>query len=189
MNPYAPPAHAPTPPVAPPDLRSGPGTGLLILGIVQIMFGGLGLLTAPLLMLTKSLARDPVSRQIQELTWEGGLGIWTRISLVLGFVMAVALIAAGFGVIKLKPWARPLSMGYAAVALVVVVIGQVMSALYLYPVLFDLVAQGTRNPVAYAGGIGGIAGGIGGGVFALVFPVVILVVMTRRSVKEKFGVA
>jgi hypothetical protein len=186
MNPYAPPAqHQPlgTPPAGP---ASGPGTGLLILGIVEIIFGALGLLTAPLLMLTRTLARDPVSRQVQALTWEGPLGVWTRISLALGFVMALALIAAGFGIIKLKPWARPLSMAYAAAALVFTIIGQVMSAMYLYPVLFELVSQGTRNPVAYAAGIGGIAGGIGGGVFALVFPTVILVVMTRRSVKEKF---
>lgn len=187
MNPYAPPAQMPAPAPLPAGPASGPGTGLLILGIVQIMFGALGLLSAPILLLTKSFARDPVSRQIQALTWEGPLGIWTRLSLVIGFVMAVALIAAGFGIVKLKPWARPLSMLYAVVALVFVIIGQVMSALYLYPVLFELLSQGTRNPVAYAGGIGGIAGGIGGGVFALVFPTVILVVMTRSSIKAKFG--
>jgi hypothetical protein len=191
MNPYAPPATAPQQPSGyqggPRPAQSGPGTGLMILGVVNMIFGALGLLSLPLVFVTKSLARDPVSRRIQELTWEGGMGIWMRTSLFLGAIMACALIASGYGIMKLKPWARKVSIGYALAAILMAILGQIMSAMFLYPVLTEMLSQGSGDPVKTAGAMGGLVGGIIGGAFALVLPVIILIVMNRASVKEKFA--
>lgn len=174
--------------VAPRVTASTSAGNMKALGIVEIVFGSLGLMAMPMLWVTKALARDPFSKRVNELTWEGPVGTWMTFAIAAGTVMAVLLIVAGTGVIKLRPWARKLSMVYAVYNLFIVVVGQIINIVYLYPAMAKLADQ-MPGPVARAGMTGGVVGGIAGGLFSLMLPVALLVILTRRDVKASFGVS
>lgn len=173
----------PPPPVPPPP--APPSSGLRLLGIAQCALGVFGLGAAPLTLITRFVARDPSSRKVQELLWEGWLGAWNYASLGLGTLTAALLIAAGLGVVRGKPWGRTLTLAHAVAAIALVVIGQVVSVTLLYPALWQL---GTGGTAAERGGaIGGVVGGLFGGLVALALPAIELYVMTRPSVREYFA--
>jgi hypothetical protein len=164
----------------------GPSGGLKAMGIVQIAFGALGMLGAPMTLGLRSLAHDAASRRVQEVMWTGTLGTWTRLSLGLSTVMALMLLVSGIGVLKLRPWARRLAVGYGLGATALLVVSQIMNAVLLVPALSEM-ARASHDPVARAGATGGIVGGIVGGLLGLTLPIAVLIVMTRPAVKAQFG--
>jgi hypothetical protein len=191
QNPYLPPASTePRSQPAPTTTTPGqPTAGLKAMGAIQIIFGALGFFSAPLTLLMRNLAgHDPVSRRIQEVTWEGGFGMWMRFALFVQTLIAVTLLASGVGVLKLRPWARTSSMVYAIAACVMNVVGQIANFMVLIPELQRIADEHPRSPAAQGGAIGGMVGGVLGGILGLALPVITLVVMTRPSVKAQFGV-
>src|SRR5271169_3627154 len=140
MNPYQPPAAEPVPPRPPPP-TGGLSTGLTAIAVTEIFFGGMGLLGAPLTLALRGLAHDPVSVRIQELTWEGSMGAWMRVSLGLGTVLAGVLLASGIGIFKRRAWARRAGIAYGALGLVMQLIGQAMTFGVLLPALDALAEQ------------------------------------------------
>jgi len=188
VNPYEPPrAPATEPRPAPAQGPAKPGltTGVQATAVAEIFFGGMGLLGAPLALFFRGMARDPVSMRIQEITWEGALGGWTRVSLGLGTLLAVVLLASGIGVLKRKAWARRSGIAYACVSLAMQVIGLAMTVLVLFPALDALAEQYAYDRTASAAVMGGRIGGAFGGLFALILPIAVLVVMTRPGVKAQ----
>lgn len=180
-NPYAPPVqHGPS--------RPGPvkpaGGGLNVLAWIMIIFGGLGLLSAPMTLFTRELARDPASRRVQAIMWEGEMGTWMQLSLVLGTLLAATLLASGIGSLKRRPWARKLGIGYGIATIVMAVLNQIVSAMYLYPALQAQMEHGGR--VERAGATGGMIGGMAGAVIGLILPIAVLVMMTRPGIKAQF---
>jgi hypothetical protein len=175
---FRPPPPAPAPP--PP-----PSTGLRFLGITQCALGVFGLAGAPITVLTRLVARDPGSLRVQELLWDGWLGVWTYASLVIGTLLAFVLIAAGAGVLQGRPFGRTLSLAHAGGALMHVVLGQIIAVALLYPALWQLGSSGSA--IERGGAVGGVLGGIVGSLFTLVLPAVELYVMTRPTVKEAFS--
>lgn len=178
---FQPPPPPPPPPAPPPASSSG----LRLLGIAQCALGVFGLGAAPLTLVTRFVARDPGSRKVQELLWEGWLGAWTYASLVLGTLLAAGLVAAGIGVVRGLPWGRTLTLVHAIGAIGHVVVGQIVAVALLYPALWQLGSSGSA--VERGGAIGGVVGGLFGSLVALALPVIELYVMTRPSVKATFA--
>ena len=103
----------------------------------------------------------------------------------LGTALAVLLIVAGVAVTRGRALGRKLSIAHALATLALVVVGQIVTALLLYPALLELAANG--GAAERGGAVGGIAGGLLGSAVALVLPAIELVVMSRPQVKEQLS--
>lgn len=160
-------------------------TSILVFGILNLVFGGLGL-CAPisLMQLFVDVPGQPPNPVIERMKDDALLYNWIVVSTIIGLVLAVALIVAGIGLIREKAWGRSLSILYAWIAIVVGVVGTVvMAILLLVPMVQELSGQST--PEEIGGVIGGVAGGIGG-CFGLIYPLLLLIFMNRRVVREFF---
>ena len=110
--------------------------------------------------------------------------MWMKISVGLGLLVSVALLAAGIGLLKLKPWARTFSIGYAIYSLVMVPVGMVVNFFLLTRPLLEQAHQ-QHGPEA-ASAIGAAVGGLFGSCFGLIYPVLLLIFMLRANVKAAF---
>jgi len=153
-----------------------------ILNIVFSVFGIIGMLFSLLLFLPQAPENNPVVKLLHD---SPAYAAWLKFSLVPGAVMCVVLLAAGIGLLKLKPWARKASIGYAIYAMIMVVVSTVVNYFLMMRPLLEQ-AQQKSGPEA-AGAIGGAIGGTIGGCFGLVYPVLLLIFMMRANVKSAFA--
>jgi hypothetical protein len=160
-------------------------TVVTVFGILNIIFAALGLfgLVASVMVFTAtgSSSNNPV---IQTIHNNPSYAAWLKISLVLGMGASAALLAAGIGLLNLKPWARTLSIIYAIYAIVNVLVGGVANYIFLIQPMMQQ-AQQKQGPEA-AGAIGGAVGGMFGTCFGLVYPVLLLIFMLRPKVVAAF---
>jgi hypothetical protein len=192
VNPYAPPAPqgSPYPPPAPVPPGGRPTTGVKVLAWFQIVLGALSIVGIPCALGMRGFAtsfgpHDEFNEKIQNMPYEGGLGIWTYSQLAVGGVLAIVLLASGIGLLGAKPWARTSSLIYAVVTLVLQVIGQVVTFVFLYPAI-TAAAEERGGAAGNAAVTGAYIGGICGGLFAFALPITMLIVLTRPSVKAQF---
>ena len=108
-----------------------------------------------------------------------------KISIVLGLLVSLALLAAGIGLLMLKPWARIVSILYAIYSIVMLIVGSVVNYFFLIQPLLQQ-AQQKQGPEA-AGAVGGAIGGMFGSCFGLIYPVLLLIFMLRPNIKAAFG--
>lgn len=157
-------------------------TSVTVFGWLNIVFGALGLCGSGFIIF---MALNPT-------TFPGPNGkpaipdvpvmqVWTWVSATLGFVMAVALLAAGFGLLGLRDWARRVSIGYSIYTLVAYAIGL---ALQIYYVVLPLLNQppDPQNPGLKNVMLGGMVGGLCGGSLSLIHPILLWYYMTRPHV-------
>ncbi len=172
-----------TPPAAP-----RLGTGLKVLGIVQIVFGVIGLIGAPIslaIAMFNAASKDPLQRKLHEALWEGPAGAWSYTQAALGLVFAGLLLAGGVGVVRGKLWGRTASLVYAVGTLVSLAITQAVMIVAVYPMLLD--EMSSSSPVTRGGAMGGLIGGVGAALFGAILPLVVLVALARRSAREQLG--
>lgn len=155
-----------------------------VFGILNIVFALFGLFSAigavGLLSATDSASNPVVRLMLENPTYAA----WMKISIPLGLVASAVLLATGIGLLRLKSWARKLSIAYAIYAIVVGIIGTVMSFMFLIrPLLAE--AQQSQGPEA-AAAVGGAIGGILGGCLGLVYPILLIIFMTRPKVVAAF---
>lgn len=120
-------------------------------------------------------------------------------SLVLGCVMALCLIIAGIGLLKMKGWGRSLSMFYAFVTILTTLVSTSYTIAYVNPgmekwntefqqKLQANMKQGGGPPPANPMGQGGNAAlSIAGAVFGIAYAVAILVVLNLPDVRRAFA--
>ncbi len=175
MQPYpAPWPHGPPPP------PQGVGIGVKIMAGIQCFFGGVGVLYTPFSFFQSKLARDPVSRAIYDAMWDGPAAIWFGFQILIGTVLAAALLASGVGLFWSKRWARTVGLVYGAAALFMLVCGQIATFLVVIPVLQPFLDS--HNPVERAGAMGGLIGGVMGGFIGAILPVAMLIVLGRKAI-------
>lgn len=159
-------------------------TPVTVFGVLNIIFGGLGLLSAPFaimaLMVVDNTMRNPVLEIARRNPVVGG---WMMLSNALGVLAAIVLLAGGIGLLQLKPWGRKLSIGFAVYALVMGVIGMLITGIYIVPALLS---QPQANSAEAAGAVGGAIGGLVGGLVGLVYPLLLLIFMGRPAVVAAF---
>jgi hypothetical protein len=153
-------------------------------GVLNIVFAVLGVfgIMALIAMLNMSGAPDnPVIKLMRE---NPVYVTWIKISIPLGLLTIAALLTAGIGLLRLKAWARVLSIVYAIWTLVNGLCGLVLNYLFLVRPLME---EAARKPSAEsAGAMGGAVGSVFGGCFGMIYPVLLLIFMTRPKVIAAF---
>lgn len=152
-----------------------------ILNIVFALFGVFGAIGTISLFSATDVSSNPVVRIMLE---NPTYAAWLKLTIPLGLLASVVLLATGIGLLLLKSWARKLSIAYAVYAIVFAIIGTVVNFMFLVrPLLAE--AQRSQGPEA-AGAIGGAIGGIIGGCLGLVYPILLIIFMTRPKVIAAF---
>jgi hypothetical protein len=109
---------------------------------------------------------------------------WIKATIPLGLASAVALFPSGIGLLRLKEWARKLSLGFAVFDILYTLVALAMIAIYQVRPLLDE-AAGARGAEA-AGAYGGAISSLLGGVAGLAYPIVLLVFLTRPNIVAAF---
>jgi hypothetical protein len=183
-NPFQSPAPGPSGPV-PTGARP---TSLLVLGILNIVFGVLGLCgtAASSAMFFVEMPQDPgmPNPALELIRSDSTYRLIMQTMIVLGCLASLALLVGGIGLLLVKAWGRTLSIGYAWYAIVAVVAGLLVNWLYL---LQPMLAQGEAGGLGQAAAIGGAVGGMISGCFSVIYPVMLLIFMYRPAVRAAFG--
>jgi len=152
-----------------------------ILNIVFAAFGILALFASVFLFLPQANTQNPVIQIIHD---SPTYAAWMKLSIVLGAVVCVVLLAAGIGLLRLKPWAHTVSIVYGIYAIVMGLVGMVVNYFFLVQPMLAQAQQ--KQGAAAAGAIGGAIGGSIGGCFGLIYPILLLIFMTRANVVAAF---
>jgi hypothetical protein len=160
-------------------------TSVTVFGILNIVFAVLGIFSMLAMMAFFAMAgtstNNPVIQLIQN---NPAYASWMKLSLVLGVPVSVILLAAGIGLLKLKPWARTVSIAYGIYAIVMVLAGMVVNYIFLLQPMLQQAHQ-QQGPQA-AAAMGGAIGGTCGSCFGLIYPVLLLIFMMRPNVVAAF---
>lgn len=161
-------------PLAPPS--PGPAkapTFIKVFSILNMVFGGLGLICTPINFISIPMAMQTLGHSALMKSYLIFSSLW-------GFVGAVVLLASGIGLWKLRAWARKLAVGYSVLALILGLAGiaVVLSA-------FGDLSAG--NEMERAQKIGGIVGGVIGGLVGLLYNVLLIVFLNRQAAKQATG--
>jgi len=184
-NPYYQQPLAPTAPFRP--------TSVTTLAIIGIIFGGLGVLCKPAILAFSFMpqpANNPaVAMQKQMMTWN-------IVNTAVGTAISALLLAAAVGSLSLKPWARKGMLSYAAVAVVMNVVGLVVALVWVVPMMHEVQRQIAQQQAGRGGPppqqmaalmqTAGTVGAVLGFVVTMIFPVVLWYFLTRPYVVAAF---
>ena len=182
-----------------PYTRSAPvrPTAVTVLAIIGIIFGGLGVLCKPLGVVALFIPQPGPNPMLD---MQRSMMVWNVANAVVGTLVSVLLLASSIGSLSLKPWARKGMLAYAGLALVLTVVGGVVTMIWIMPKMQEaqrqmLAQQSARGAPAPPPGMmniiqtAGNAGAVIGLVLALIFPLVLMYFYTRPEVKAAFGEA
>jgi hypothetical protein len=184
--PYGQQQYYPTP--QPAAARPGAVTALAIIGIV---LGGIGLLCKPFAVLSLFIPQ-PAPNPAVEMQKE--MMAWNIASAGVGTLISGLLLASSIGALMLKPWARKGMLAYAALAVVMNVVGLVVSLVWVVPKTRRLYEQ-LQQQQAGAGippGLmsfmqnAGAAMTVVAFVIAMVFPLLLWYFFSKADVKAAF---
>lgn len=152
-----------------------------VLNIVFAAFGVFGLIASIALFFMAADTNNPVIKIMHE---NPAYAVWLKVCIPLGLLSCAALLAAGIGLLRLKSWARILSIGYAIYAIAFGILGMVVNFIFLIRPMLDQARQ--QQGAQAAGAMGGAIGGSLGGCFGLIYPVLLLIFMLRPNVAAAF---
>ena len=143
-------------------------TAVTVFGILNCVFGGIGMMCAP-----ASFLLIPLMEKQMQVT--SGDKMWMLVSGVVGFIFSAWLLTMGIGLLMFKGWARMGSIVYACFYIPWILLTAILN-------FIDMSQQFASNPEAVPGYIGGACGGILG----LIYPVLLLIFMNTAKVKQAF---
>jgi len=146
-------------------------TAVTVFGILNCVFGGLGLLCTPFSVFFLILG---------ERTMEivPGYKIYLLITSVVGLGFSAWLLSLGVGLLKFKTWARRGSVIYAIIMIIWGIVGAGLNIVALSSGWMTAPQQ--EMPAMFCGmTCGGIAG--------LIYPVLLLIFMNTGKVKQAFA--
>jgi hypothetical protein len=189
-------------------------TAVLVIAILHFVFGGLGLLgglggCASILCMGAIFGAMPQPKQgvnpMTEITrlYDSIPGFYPVMigQSVVGAILGTVLIAAGIGLLKLRPWARTASIGYAIAEIVVTLAATVYTLSVVNPAVEKWMVEFNEKMSQQMGpGAGGppptmpmMSGGsntaitILSALVSVAYAVVVLVVMNLTPVREAFA--
>ena len=147
-------------------------TSVTVFGVLNIVFGGLGLLCTPF---NKAIVLVSIQKTMGV---TAAYIAWNIFATIVGFGFSIWLLILGIGLLMMKRWARRGSVIYASANIVwaFVLMGINIAALSLGWV--------TMPDSQMAGFIGGTCGGVCGG---LIYPILLLIFMLTPKVKQAFA--
>jgi hypothetical protein len=166
-------------------------TSVLVFGILNLVFGALGLCGAAwsLAMFMGPFAKEMAKGNpvLQKMQSSPAFGVYSNVSAGLGFVFTLVLLAAGVGLLRMRPWGRTASIAYAVYGIVASIVGAAVVFLFI---LGPMLQEAEKLPPAErAAVIGGVGGGVLGACFGMVYPILLLVFMFRENVVAAFAAA
>ena len=144
-------------------------TSVTVFGILNIIFGAMGLLAIPLGIIMMFVR--PRTMNLSE-----GVRVWLMFSSVIGLARVVLLIVTGIGLLKLKRWARVWTFGYGLFAIGWQILGMIVVIIFISTGGYGYSSQ--QMP--------GIIGGSCGGIVGLIYPILLVVFMRREDVIQAF---
>lgn len=144
-----------------------------VLGILNIVFGGMSLMCSPLGIIGLIMPQPNSPFQMT-----AGMKLFAFTGYIFGFIFAVVLLVSGIGLLKLKSWARQAAYIYGWVAIVWGILGLFVNLILFMPNLSG-VSQEAMPAV-----IGGIIGGMCGGVLGLIYPAILVIFLRKPHVIE-----
>ena len=158
-------------------------TIVTVVAIVGLLFALMGIVCTPIgaipYFTDMGGPPNPILDMVKETTW---MYVYMIVSMVIGFLMAWVLLAGSIGALMLKPWARVVLMGYAALSLFFTVVGSAVTLVMFLPLREQM-----DDPAMMGGVIGGLFGAACGLCFGFALQGGLLYVMTRPDVKRAFA--
>jgi hypothetical protein len=154
-----------------------------VFGILNIIFGALGLVGGPIMLAMQLLGPQQrgVNPGLDIMAASPGYYAFYMTSMVVGIVASGVLLASGIGLLQEKSFGRTLAIGYAWYSLVLVVLSFASFMIFLYPPLSDLAAK-ANDPTSMGAAVGGLIGGFVGLLIGPIYPGLLLYFMTRPRV-------
>jgi hypothetical protein len=157
-----------SPPLAAP--ASKPPGSIKVFGILNIVFGSLGILCTPISLIFVMVAS-------QKLGYSPFMTQWVVASGIVGILGACVLLASGIGLLKMRPWSRKLAVYYAMFACALTVINTLVTLTNL--------PSGGPNPEGQK--IGAFAGAAFGLAIGLTYNFLLIFFLSKPAVKEALG--
>lgn len=185
LNPY----QATSAPGAMPPGPTNKPTSVVVFGILNVVFGGFGLLAIvfAILSLFLDLPKDP-NNPIQQIMEDPTYKVLNIFMQVVGVVLAGLLLGSGIGLINGKLYGRRLAINYAIATMLFVLVGSAINIAYISLPAFAHAAELPDGPEK----VGAIAGGSAifvQPVCGLIYPVLLLIFMMRAPVKNYFRIS
>ena len=157
-----------------------------VFGILNIVFAVLKILgiLASLVVLAVSVPGRPANPAFPAMFDNPAYLAWMKISIPWSLLVSAILLAAGIGLLYLKPWARRLSLGYGIYAIVACIVAPILTYYFvLGPMLEQMrLARGPESALAVIMAVVAMASGVLG----LIYPVLLLFFLTRPHVIAAF---
>lgn len=142
-------------------------TSVTVFGILNIVFGSLGLICTPFSLVM-------IFAMPNTMNPSGTAMIWLLLSSGIGIICTILLLTVGIGLLYQKRWARIWCLGYGWFAIIWGIVGMVVN--------IGLAVSG-----AYGRGqdnISGLMGGFCGGLVGFIYPILLIVFMQKQNVKN-----
>lgn len=165
-------------------------TTATVFGVLNIAFGAMGILgaIATFAILAATASGALPEPQLPEAFKSPLIESTQLISNIVNTVLSILMIAAGVGLLKVRPWGRSLSIWIAIGSILVIILAIGIQLSILAPALSSLDQLDTNSPEDM-GVVGGFVGGVVGGCVGLIYPIATLVFMNRRKFKEAYAAA
>lgn len=120
-------------------------------------------------------------------------------SVVMGLIMSILLFVSGFGLLKMRNWARKVCFVYAVYTILATIGGTVYQAVVVQPATDKGMLEFQQKMQKQAGGpaapppanpfgnAGGVAGLVAGSLFSIAYSVALLVILNLPDVKRAFA--
>ena len=102
-------------------------TAITVFGVLNIGFAALGLIGILFAAAVFSMARNSGNPMLDIMRSNPSYAAWIKITIPLGVLSSLALLASGIGLLMMKNWARKLAIAYAIFSLVFGLVGQVVN--------------------------------------------------------------
>ncbi|MFN9369873.1 MAG: hypothetical protein ACK6CT_14100 [Planctomycetia bacterium] len=185
QNPYlSPSASAAAPPATP---KAHPAS-LTVFGILNIIFGILGICVTAggVVPFVMELPSDPAvpNPMLDLIKSNAGYRTFLIVSLALGGIVAVTVIVGGIGLLLAKAWGRTLSIVYGWYSIVAAIVGMGVNFYLMQPLLAKMQDAGGPGQLAVTAGL---VGGLIGAGLGMIYPVLLLVFMNRPAIRDAVG--
>lgn len=124
------------------------------------------------------MAANPILKEMYD---NPSYVLWMKISVPVGGVIHIVLLAAGIGLLLLQNWARIVSIGYGIYAIVGGLVGGVVMMKIIMPIM-QHTSGGAQGMIAMITLFSSVVGMMLG----LVYPILLLIFMTRPKVVAAF---
>lgn len=189
--------ESPFPP--PPPIQAAPPKSPKVFGILNLVFGSLGvlglLLSVAFLLIPSSNLKGPLAGMFPA---DPTFISWMQILTGLGGLFALLQVISGFGLLKARNWARKLAIFVALYAIPAGLAGAYLNMKYVAPHSWKRVTDSMNQVQAQAPEVGKVfnnpgfeammkqmmtASGIVGALGGMVYPVLLIFFLTRPKVR------